>query len=518
MNMISWLLAASPILVVLVLMVGLRRSAMVAGASGWLAAALAALIHFGAGLDLILISQGKALLLSLDVLLIVWMALLLFQVTNEAGAVVMLGQQLTLLTADRAAQALLLAWMFTTFLNGVGGFGVPVAVIAPLLVALGFDPTAAVLMPAVGHAWSSTFGSLASAFQALIATSGLDGRELALYAGAMLALAGLGNGVSVAHIADGWNGVRRNAATLICVGIVMGGVQWALGVVGLWTIAAFSAGLAGIGAGVILARRRNALPRGALPGTGMANHNGKELALALSAYAILVTLAVIVLLVPPVNAALGHVVIRVDFPLVKTANGYITPAGPGRTISLLNHTGAILAAASLLAFAIYSIAGRYTPGARGVGIRIVSALPRRLAEPTAGIVTMVGMATIMGHAGMTNVLAEGLAHSVGAAFPFISPFIGALGAFMTGSNTNSNIVFVALQMRTASLLQLPVPLMLASQTSGAAIGSAISPAKVVVGCSSTGQTGREGIVMRAMLPHTAAILVFIGVLTFIVTR
>jgi len=67
---------------------------------------------------------------------------------------------------------------------------------------------------------------------------------------------------------------------------------------------------------------------------------------------------------------------------------------------------------------------------------------------------------------------------------------------MTGSNTNSNIVFVMLQMRTAGLLQLPVPLMLASQTAGAAMGSAISPAKVVVGCSSTGQTGREGIVMR----------------------
>lgn len=517
MNLISWLLAASPILVVLVLMVGLRRSAMIAGASGWLAAALVAVTRFGAGSDLIFVSQGKALLLSLDVLLIVWMALLLFQVTDEAGAVAMLGRQLTLLTADRAEQALLLGYAFTTFLNGVGGFGVPVAVIAPLLAALGFDPVAAVLMPALGHAWSSTFGSLGSAFQALIATSGMTGQMLALYSGAMLALAGLGCGVSVAHIANGWSGVRRNAATLLIVGAVMGGVQWALAMTGLWTIAAFSAGLAGIGAGVILARLGNSHSHGALAAAKEKNRNGKELALALSAYAILVALAAIVLVVPPVHAALGHAVIRVDFPLVRTAGGYVTPAGPGRTISLLNHTGAILAATSLLAFAIYSLAGRYRPSARDVGMRIASTLPRRLAEPTAGIVTMVGMATMMSHAGMTDVLAEGLARSVGAAFPLISPLIGALGAFMTGSNTNSNVVFAMLQMRTADLLQLHAPLILASQTTGAAMGSAISPAKVVVGCSSTGQTGREGIVMQAMLPYIAVILALIGVITFIVS-
>ena len=151
-GIISWLFAACPILVVLALMVGLGRSAMVAGAVGWLIAALVAVLRFGADLDLILISQGKGLLLSLDVLLIVWTALLLFQVTNEAGAVVMLGRQLTLLTTDRALQALLLAWMFTAFLQGVGGFGVPVAIIAPRLVTLGFEPTAAVLIPALGHA------------------------------------------------------------------------------------------------------------------------------------------------------------------------------------------------------------------------------------------------------------------------------------------------------------------------------------------------------------------------------
>ncbi len=58
----------------------------------------------------------------------------------------------------------------------------------------------------------------------------------------------------------------------------------------------------------------------------------------------------------------------------------------------------------------------------------------------------------MQHAGMTETLAQGLADATGRFFPVVSPWIGALGAFMTGSNTNSNVVFSALQMRTAELL------------------------------------------------------------------
>jgi lactate permease len=338
---------------------------------------------------------------------------------------------------------------------------------------------------------------------------------LAPGAAAMLALAGLAGGVSVAHIADGWKGVWRNAMTLVVVGAVMGSVQWALAVIGLWTIATFSAGLAGIGVGVMLTRRRSTLTPLPSPSEG---EGSKELALSLAACAILVVLAIVVLVVPSVYAALGHVVIHVDFPQAQTATGHVTPAGPGRTISLLNHTGAILATASLLAFGVYSAAGRYAPNARSAGARILSTMLRKLAEPTAGIVTMVSMATMMSHAGMTDVLAGGLASSVGAAFPLVSPLIGALGAFMTGSNTNSNVVFVMLQMRTADLLRLSVPLILASQTTGAAVGLVISPAKVVVGCSSTEQTGREGIVMRAMLPYILAILMLIGAVTFAVAR
>ena len=80
------------------------------------------------------------------------------------------------------------------------------------------------------------------------------------------------------------------------------------------------------------------------------------------------------------------------------------------------------------------------------------------------------MALTMQHAGMTQLLAEALSAGTGALFPLISPFIGALGAFMTGSNTNSNVVFGQLQQQTAVALNLSVPWILAAQTAGGAIG------------------------------------------------
>jgi len=168
---IDWFLALTPILVILVLMVVFRWGGAKAGAAGWLAAIVVAVVRFGAEIDLLALAQTKALFLSLDVLLIIWAAFFLFQVADEAGAIKTLGRALPQLTADRGMQALLISWPFASFLQGVGGFGVPVAVTAPLLIGLGFTPLVAVVAPSLGHGWSVTFGSLGTSFQAMVAAS-----------------------------------------------------------------------------------------------------------------------------------------------------------------------------------------------------------------------------------------------------------------------------------------------------------------------------------------------------------
>jgi hypothetical protein len=84
-------------------------------------------------------------------------------------------------------------------------------------------------------------------------------------------------------------------------------------------------------------------------------------------------------------------------------------------------------------------------------------------KPTIGVYALVAMALTMEHAGMTQLLAAVLS-GTGVFFPLLSPLLGALGAFMTGSNTNSNVIFGQLQMQTAVALSLSVPLILAAQT------------------------------------------------------
>lgn len=500
---LDWLLAITPILAILILMVRFRWGASKAGPVGWLTAVILAAVRFGAGLDLIALAQVKGLLLTIDVLMIIWAAFLLYRVADEAGAIRIIGDALPHFTADRGMQALLIGWAFASFLQGVGGFGVPVAVTAPLLVGLGFSPLNAVLIPSIGHAWAVTFGSLASSFQALIATSGMAGELLASPSALLLGVSGFLCGLMVAHVSGGWSTARRMLAPVLVIGLAMAGAQYWLATHGLWNIGGFGGGMAGLAVGVLITPRY----RGARGENK--SFNGRKLAMALSGYLALILITLLVQLTPPVRAFLGRVVLQVPFPAVETARGYVTEAELGRTIPFLRHAGAILGYTSISAYLIYRRAGMYGEGA---GRRILLGTVRRVTSSSLGIAAMVAMAVIMSHAGMTDVLARGLAQSVGALFPLASPWIGALGAFMTGSNTNSNVVFTMLQRRTAELLGYLVPWILAAQTTGGAIGSVVAPTKVVVGASTAGMVGREGEVMSALLKYVGLLILVVSVI------
>ena len=130
---------------------------------------------------------------------------------------------------------------------------------------------------------------------------------------------------------------------------------------------------------------------------------------------------------------------------------------------------------------------------------------------------MVCFAMIMDHCQMIYILAEGVSLFFGSLYPLVSPWIGLLGAFMTGSNTNSNVVFGVFQQETAQLAGLSAALILAAQTTGGAIGSMIAPAKILVGCSTVGLSGKEGPVLKATLRYGFTIAGIIGVITFLLS-
>ncbi len=509
-------MASLPILAVLIPMLRFRWGGAKAGAVGWIVALCIAAFRFGAGWEMLALAQLKGLLLTLFVLYITWAALLLYRVADEAGALTAIGVGLPRLTPDRGLQALLLGWIFGAFLQGVSGFGVPVAIVAPLLVGLGFPPVAAVVIASVGHSWAVTFGSLGSSFYALIAATGYSGAELAPWSAGMLGLSCLGCGAGTLWAAGGKRTLQAGLVPLLFIGVVMAGSQFIAVTNGLWAIGGLVGGLAGLAVGVVWARwqaRRAHRPANRAPDSSTqveTPSNGIPLGWALFPYALLVTIVLAAQLVPPVRDFLGQVVIRVEFPELSTARGWTIAAGTGRTINVFGHAGALLTYAAVLTYALFYAQGRYVAGTVG---RIARTVVQKATRSSLGIAAMVGMAVTMEHAGMTHLLADGVARVAGGFFPLVAPFIGVLGAFMTGSNTNSNVVFGSMQQHVATLVGISPIIILAAQTAGGAIGSMFAPAKVIVGCSTVELGGKEGPVLRAVMRYGAAIVAGIALAT-----
>ena len=506
--LLDWILAISPILLIIILMVRFGCSTAKVGLAGWALSLILAATRFGAGFELLATSHLKALLLALDVLLIIWGAFILYRVFDEAGAIAIIGKALPQLTANRGMQALLIGWLFASFLQGIGGFGVPVAVTAPLLVGLGFAPLTAILLPSIGHAWAVTFGSLGSSFQALISATNLPVDNLATPAALLLGATGIVSGFMVAQIAAGWQAARKLAFPILIIGTLMGCLQLFMATHGLWNIASFFAGMIGLIAGVCLARYY----QDGHSSQDTSQINTRAFLLAISGYLVLIIVTVIIQFIPATRNLLNALEIRVAFPQTQTAHGFVTPAGPGRAIPILRHAGAILGYAALISFLIYRRFGLYHPG---TGRRFVKDTVRRVLPSSIGIISMVTISVIMTHSGMTDVLAKGLTHWVGSLFPFASTWIGALGAFITGSNTNSNLIFAMLQQRTAEMLHFNPSLILASQTTGGAIGSVISPTKILVGASTSHLADQEGVVLRALLRHIVPLILGLALVVWI---
>ena len=519
LTLLNWLLALTPVLAVIVLMLVFKWGGGRAGAVSWMIAVGIAMLFFGAGLELIAYTQVKAILLSLDVLYIIWAGLLLFHIANEAGAIQMIGERLPKLTGDRVMQALLVGWLLVSFLQGMGGFGVPVAICAPILIGLGFGPIQSVVMAAIGHGWAVNFGSLATSFQSLMAVTGLPGEMLAPAAALLLGVAAFPCGAIVAYLGCGWKGLKRALPAVIILSAVMGGVQYILVTNGVWTLGATGAAIAGLVVAILLMRlpRFKSRQSDALTNDQASAEPGKEkpksFLVTVSAYIILVVLAFLINLIPGLKAFLSQVKLTLQFPALSTSSGWITEAGPGRMISIFGHPGAILLYTSIIAYLIYWRAGYLSPKAFG---GILKKVGRGAVNSSLGIIAMIGLASVMMHSGMTNMLARGLSESFNqSAYPAIAPFIGALGAFITGSNNSSNVLFAVMQQETAALLNLSIPLILAAQTAGGSLGSIMSPAKVIVGCSTVGLSKKEGIVMRRILLYGIIPLVIVAVLTIL---
>jgi lactate permease len=529
---LHWLLAASPIIALAVLLVALRWTAQQAGATSIFIAAAVALFAFRTPLDTLAVAGAKGVWDSVPILLVVWTALLLYHIMNKAGGYEALRQGIAGFSRNELFVVLALGWVFTSFLQGIDGFGTPIVVVAPLLVAIGMRPVYAVAIPIIAHIWAKFYGTLGVGWLATLQVVKLDDATIAAtaYQSALLMIiqAVLG-GFTVVWMYGRWPAIRQAWPLILIIAAIQGVGQVIVAMFDPVLAAFLPAAVAMVALYPLSRWRRYAEPqvgvdnRPAMQANLMRDdaNNGKapmSLATASMPYVVLTVIALSTAMIAPIANVLRTVTVGLPFPEVST--GYdITNAAVARYSALepLMNPGASLLLTAVLTWLIFRARGYYKAWGEtqsndepGVAASLfASAVPASVP-----IIAFLVMARVMDHSGQIESLAHGIAAVAPTyVFAFLSNGIGVIGAFATSSSTSSNVLFSDLQVTLAKLKGLPTATILASQSAGGGIGNAIAPANLVLGASTAGISGQEGEILRKTLPWTLVAFVLTGIAT-----
>lgn len=506
---LSWLAAATPVVLlfglVLLQRVGTHTAALIVAV---VAAAIAA-GRFEAGLDVLGPAVGKGAWLGLWIGYVVAPALLLYRLATVAG-VDRIRSVVAALGRTDTERLLVVAWLLPSLIQGIAGFGAPIALTAPLLLSLGYGTVRAVSYPLIGYCWSVTFGSMASSFYTASVTAQLSpaaSGELAVRAAVILAVLAVACGATLCVLHGGPRCLLRTAPFLLVVGVPLGlalvAVAWLMPAMA--TVASAGTGIAVTAALAAVRRRRE---RG-VPAPD-ADGGGARLA-ALAPYLALVAVALPVFLVPASGDWVrGHLLLSLDFPATETGLGWSNPALAGYTpIALLGHPGSYILLACVVGYLTYRRAGLWGDHRlRDVLLPWVRSLPRAITP----IVALTIVAAVLIDSGMTATVAAGLVGVLGGLYPVAAPAIGAVGSFTTGSTTSSNALLSSLQAESATLLELPPAALLAGQTAGGNVGNAVAPVVVAVGAMAVDATDRVSAILRRTLPPALVLLALVTVL------
>jgi lactate permease len=530
-DVVRWGFALVPIVVLVVLLVVLRWTAAQAAAIGMFTAAAIAFFVFRTPAETLAVAGAKGVWDALFILAVVWPALLLYQVVNHAGGYDALRQGITRFSRNELFNLIALGWVFTSFVQGIDGFGTPIVVVAPILVAFGVRPVYAVAIPIIAHIWAKFFGTLGVGWLATLQVVSLAHPiQTAFESAVLITIQVVFGGFTIVWMYGRWPAVRHAWPAVLIISVIQAGGQM---IVALYhpALAAFSPATAALIALYPLSLwRRYAEPaegiteRPAMRDARVSDMDVQDTPMALGMsflpYILLTVIAVVVLTIEPIEKTLGALSVGVPFPLVTTGYGVQNAATAAYSpLAPLTHPGAFLVITAGITWLVYRTRGYFQKWAsRGEGTP-TGILRGTLDDAVPASVPIIGflvMAKLMDHSGQNQVLALGISAVAPAyVFAFLSNGIGAIGAFMTSSSTSSNVLFSDLQQTIARLNGLPEATIIAAQSAGGAIGNAIAPANVVLGASTAGISGQEGEIIRKTLPWTIGAIVLTGVATIV---
>ncbi|WP_410217711.1 L-lactate permease [Paracoccus sp. (in: a-proteobacteria)] len=548
---VLFIAAALPVVVVFVLLVVMRRSAKTAMLSAYLVTVALALVLWGAPLARVAGATVNGLVTAITLLYIVFGAILLLYTVQESGAIRTIRRGFTDISPDRRIQAIIIAWMFGSLIEGASGFGTPAAVAAPLLLAIGFPAMAAVMVTLIIQSTPVSFGAVGTPMLVGISTGLSNSPEVeaaiapmtvadyvpvvAAQVALVHALVGILIPLLMVGMLTRFFGASRSFAegfrawkfaifagfafTLpyLLVARVLGPEFPSLlgGLIGLLIVVPAAR------AGLFLPSDRFDFPPRAQwedgwqgtvePDQAQAELGPKgrsiPLLTAWMPYVIVAVLLVLTRTIAPLKAWLTG-------PDTTIALRDLFGSGINATAQFAYSPGTVMIIASLISVVLFRMRGRDYGRAWAIsGRTMLAAAPALLLA-----VPMVQVFINSGSEGMTSMpitLAEGMAAATGASWPLFAPIVGALGAFIAGSNTVSNMMFSLFQFSTAQGIGLDlagVTIVVVLQAVGGAAGNMICVHNVVAASATVGLTDREGDLIRKTLITMAYYVVQAGLI------
>jgi glycolate permease/lactate permease len=573
--LLSALIAALPPILLAVFLAVLRvapwRSAIAAAAAAfalaWLVWGMPFTLTFAA------MTQGMAFGLW-PISWIVLSAVFFYNLSLASGDFDVIRRTLARATGDRRIQVVLVAFCFGALIEGIAGFGAPVAITASMLAGLGFAPIMAATLALVANTTPVAFGSLGIPITTLggLLAPLLD-RDVQTTTSALSAMAGrqlaLFSLVIPAYLVVLFAGWTRMVEVLPAV--LTAGVSFAIGqfvvsnYVGPELTASLSA-LFSLTSVVLLLKvwrpREEYVENAAVASARVEPDTPSRIARAYGTYGILI---VVVLagqignfaglsnLEPPLNLTallrcgqggnrlcpdpwvgpsaaeapqgLRFPVWEFSWPgayrlednrpaaLVRREPPVVPASSPyplTYRFDFLATAGTLVLFAALVAFIPMWLAG-LPPAALGLTF---ARTVRQLRLPIVTIAFILSIATVMNYSGMTSSMALALART-GVLFPFFAAWLGMIGVFLTGSDTSSNTLFGPLQATTARISGLDPVLMGATNASAGVMGKMISPQNLSVGAAGVGAVGREGEILVRVVFHSLVLTTMMGLLAML---
>ncbi|MFG2791400.1 L-lactate permease [Streptomyces sp. NPDC048419] len=504
---LSALVAALPLLIVLVLLGGVRMKAHLAGLTGLLAAVLVAWLAYGMPLDQTVSSAVQGAVFGLfPILWIVVNALWVYRMTVRTRHFDILRRSFGRVSDDPRIQALVVAFCFGALLEALAGFGAPVAICSVMLVALGFDPVRAAVVSLVANTAPVAFGAMATPVVTLAQVTGLPLDDVASVVGRQTPLLALVVPLVLVYLVDGRRGLRETWVPALVCGVAFAVVQFAASNY-------VSPQLADIGASLIGAAALVAVPHARVPATESVRASvltgsrdeeldqedpRREVLRAYAPYALIVVVFSIAQ-IPAVKDWLARTTQMYDWPFLDVAGPDGKPVS-GNVFSwpIVSTGGTLVLIAGVLTAVVFGMHAR-------VAAREWVATVYELRFAILTVTSVLALAYVMNLSGQAGTIGHFVA-AAGAGLAFLSPVLGWFGVAVSGSDTSSNALFGALQVTAARESGLSPALLAAANSSGGVLGKMISPQNLTIACAAVGLAGREGDLLRKVLPWSLGLL------------